>query len=83
MRLRIFGTLAAIMLIGLFAIIFQQDFAVFEFHQLGSSALIPVDGEIDNAVSRVLWGNRQVDVIVLALLLFVTGVGCAGILRPE
>lgn len=82
-RLRIVGTLAAIVLVGLFALIFQQGFVVFEFRQFGDDAFLSVDGEIGDAVSRTLWGDRQVDVIVLALLLFVTGVGCAGILRPE
>jgi hypothetical protein len=82
-RLRIVGTLAALVLVGLFAFVFQQGFTVFEYRQIDGDALLPVDGETGDAVSRALWGDRQGDVIVLALLLLVTGVGCAGILRPE
>jgi hypothetical protein len=82
-RLRIGGTLAALALVGLFILVFQQSFAVFEYRQIDGDILISVDGETSDAVSRALWGDRQGDVIVLALLLLVTGVGCAGILRPE
>lgn len=82
-RLRISGTLAALLLVALFILVFQQGFTVFEYRPSGDDALLPVDGETGGAVSRVLWSDRQGDVLVLALLLLVTGVGCAGVLRPE
>ena len=81
-RRRIVGAVSAIVLVGLFALVFQQGFAVFEFRRY-DNAVLPVDGEVGDAVSRTLWDDRQLDVIVLALLLLVTGIGCAGVLRPE
>ena len=82
-RLRISGTISALMLAGLFALVFQQGFTVFEYRPSDGDALLPADGETGGAVSRTLWSDRQGDVLVLALLLLVTGVGCAGVLRPE
>ena len=81
-RARIVGVVSVIVLVGLFALVFQQGFTAFEFRRYDDAVLL-VDGEVGGAVSRTLWGDRQFDVIALALLLLVTGIGCAGVLRPE
>jgi hypothetical protein len=46
-----------------------------------SLLLLTEDGNA--ALSRVLWIDRQLDVMILALLLFVTGIGCATLLRSN
>lgn len=43
--------------------------------------LLPLTEDGNAALSRVLWIDRQLDVMVLALLLFVTGIGCTTLLR--
>lgn len=45
--------------------------------------LRPLTEDGNAALSRVLWIDRQLDVMVLALLLFVTGIGCATLLHPN
>ena len=45
--------------------------------------LLSLTEDGNSALSRILWIDRQPDVMVLALLLFVTGIGCATLLRPN
>jgi hypothetical protein len=45
--------------------------------------LLPITEDGNAALSRVLWIDRQLDVMILALLLFVTGIGCATLLRSN
>ena len=82
-RLRIFGSIAATVLLFLFLSLVHQDFTVFEHAPSGVGKTFPVSGEVGLEVSRVLWGHRQLDLIVLAFLLFITGACCSSILRAE
>ena len=83
-RLRIFASIVAATLLFLFLSVVHQGFTVFEYTPSGvEKTLIPVSGEVGHEVSQVLWGHRQLDLIVLAFLLFITGACCSSILRVE
>lgn len=83
-RLRVFGSLAAALLLLLFLSIINQGFTVFEYAPLEvEQRLVPVGEDVGQEVSRVLWRNRQMDLIVLAFLLFTAGSCCSCILRHE
>jgi len=81
---RIFGTLVAILTLFLFLMITQQDFVPFEYAMFSvNETLVPFDGEVGEAVSYTLWGQRRLDMIILAFLLFVSAACCATVLRIE
>ena len=80
-RLRILGSVVATMLLFLLLSLAHQGFTVFEY--VGMETLVPVDGEVGHEVSQVLWSHRQLDLIALAFLLFITGACCSSILRAE
>jgi len=62
----------------------NQGFSVFECAPSERErTLIPVDADVGYGVSYVLWRNRQLDVLVLALVLVTTGSSCSCILRHE
>lgn len=76
------GTVAIVTLLLL--IVLQQGFTPFEFSQSHiEKTSIPVERDIGRNVGRLLWGDRQLDMIALAFLLFVTATGCASILRSK
>jgi len=81
---RLIGTGTVAIVILLLLTVLQQGFAPFEFYRSHvEETSIPVEGEIGRDVGRLLWGDRQLDMIALAFLLFVTATGCAGILGSE
>ena len=82
-RLRILGTLVAALTLFLFLLMAQQDFAPFEYAKFSiDETVVPVN-EVGTAVSYTLWGQRQLDLIILAFLLFVSAACCATVLRME
>jgi hypothetical protein len=82
--LRIFGTLVAALALFLFLTATQQSFVPFEYAKYPiNETLTPVNQEIGHAVSYTLWSERQLDMIILALLLFVSATCCATVLRTE
>ncbi len=76
--------LSAVVLALLLLPILEHGFAQFEpdSSKIGGM-LVALEGEIDYEVSRVLWGYRQLDLLAVAFLLFVTAVGCTSILWRE
>lgn len=80
-RLRILGSVVASTVLFLLLSLAHQGFTVFEYG--GMETLVPVYGEVGREVSQVLWNQRQLDLIALAFLLFITGVCCSSVLRAE
>ena len=61
----------------------QQGFTPFEYAIYPiSDSLVSTEKEIAHGVSYVLWDQRSLDIIILALLLFLTSACCASILNP-
>lgn len=82
--LRIFGTLVAALTLFLFLMITQQGFVPFEYTKFSiNETMVPINGEVGKAVSYTLWGQRQLDMIILVFLLFVSAACCATVLRME
>lgn len=82
--LRIFGTFVAALTLFLFLMMAQQGFVPFEYAKFSiNETMVPVNGEVGKAVSYTLWSQRQLDLIILAFLLFVSAACCATILRME
>lgn len=73
-------------IVGLFIlmlfIILPPSFTTFEY-VTSEKQLLPLTEDGNAALSRVLWIDRQLDVMVLALLLFATGICCATLLRTD
>ena len=81
--LRILGTLVAVLTLFLFLTMTQQDFVPFEYAKFPvNETMVPVN-KIGDAVSYTLWSQRQLDLIILAFLLFISAACCATILRME
>ena len=81
---RIFGTLVAVLTLFLFFMMTQQDFVPFEYAKFSiNETMVPVNEELGEAVSYTLWSQRQLDMITLAFLLFVSAACCAIVLRME
>ena len=82
--LRIFGTFVAVLTLFLFFVMTQQGFVPFEYAKYSvNETMIPFNEEIGEAISNTLWNQRQLDMLVLAFLLFVSAACCATILRTE
>jgi hypothetical protein len=82
--LRIIGSATIAIVALLLLILLQQGFTPFEFCQFNvEETLIPVGGDIGRETGRVLWGDRQLDMIAMGFLLFVTATGCTSVLRFE
>lgn len=62
----------------------QQGFRPFEYatFPIGGS-LVSTEKEIAHGVSYALWDQRSLDMVLLALLIFVTSACCASILNPR
>ena len=81
--LRILGTLVAVLTLFLFLMMTQQDFVPFEYARFPvNETMVPVN-KVGDAVSYTLWSQRQLDLIILAFLLFISAACCATILRME
>jgi hypothetical protein len=81
--LRILGTLVAVFALFLFLMTTQQGFVPFEYTKFSiNETMVPVN-EVGEAVSYTLWGQRRLDMITLAFLLFVSAACCATVLRME
>lgn len=68
----------------LFLSTIQQGFRPFEYatFPIGNS-LVSTEKEIAHGVSYALWDQRSLDMILLALLVFVASACCASILNPQ
>ena len=83
-RLRFFGSIVAAVLLFLLLSLVHQGFTVFKYAPSGmEKALIPVGEEVGREVSQVLWEHRQLDLIALAFMLFITGACCSSLLRAQ
>ena len=81
--LRILGTFIAALTLFLFLMMTQQGFVPFEYAKFPiNETMVPVN-EVGDAVSYTLWGQRQLDLIILAFLLFVSAACCATVLRMK
>lgn len=79
---RIYASIIMIVVVCLLFVMIQLDFPCFEYAQSPvHETLVPVEGEIGREVSSALWAQRQLDLIALAFLLFVTAAGCSTTLR--
>jgi len=82
-RLRILGTFIAALTLFLFLMMTQQGFVPLEYAKFPiNETMVPVN-EVGDAVSYTLWGQRQLDMIILVFLLFVSAACCATVLRME
>jgi len=45
--------------------------------------LVPIEENVGQEVSATLWGQRQLDLIALAFILFATATCCRAMLRVE
>lgn len=82
--LRISGLIILTIMAYLLLSVIQQNFTPFEYAVFPiDNSLVPVNGEIGLGVSYILWGQRQLDMIVLAFLLFITAACCTVILGSE
>ena len=80
---RIFGTLVAVLTLFLFFMMTQQDFVPFEYAKFSiNETMVPVN-EVGEAFSYTLWGQRRLDLMTLAFLLFISAACCATVLRIE
>jgi len=83
-RLRILASVVAVLLAYVFFTMIQHPFTPFEYARFPVNAsMISIEGDIGASVSATLWSERQLDLIVLAILLFTTATCCTIILRPE
>jgi NADH:ubiquinone oxidoreductase subunit 6 (subunit J) len=73
------GSVVIGVLLLLLFLILPPVFTPFDYVAPEKPLSLTEDGNA--ALSRVLWIDRQLDVMVLALLLFVTSIGCATLLR--
>jgi hypothetical protein len=82
--LRIGGTLLVVASAYLFLSTIQQGFRPFEYaaFPIGDS-LVSTEKEIGRGVSYALWDQRSLDMILLALLIFVTSACCVSLLSPQ
>jgi len=81
---RFLGFTIIVIVSFLLLVLLQQEFTPFGYCQFNiEDMLVSVDGDIGFETGRVLWGNRQLDVIALGFLLFVTAAGCISVLRSR
>jgi len=82
--LRVFGLATAIALTFIFIIVIQQQLPQQGFLQYPiNMTLVSIDEDVGQEVSATLWGQRQLDLIVLAFVLFATATCCRAMLRVE
>ncbi|MCK4243845.1 hypothetical protein KAX03_03165 [Candidatus Bathyarchaeota archaeon] len=80
--LRIISSIFAAMMICVLFITIQHTFIPFEYASFPvNETLASTEGEVGQEVSQALWSNRQLDLIILAFLLFVTASCCTVILK--
>jgi hypothetical protein len=80
LRPHMFGSTFIVLLLLLLFIMLSPTFTPFDY-VAPEKPLLTLTEDSNAALSRVLWIDRQLDIMVLALLLFVTGIGCATLLR--
>jgi len=82
--LPVFGLAVVVVLTSVFLIVVQHDFPQQGFQQFPiNMTLVSVEENVGHEVSGALWGQRQLDLIVLALVLFATATCCRAMLRAE
>jgi len=81
--LRVIGaSMIALMAYLFLSVVIQYGIVPFEYAAYPiEDSLVSADNKISKQVSYALWRQRYMDMIVLALLLFVTAACCALILR--
>ena len=79
---RVLGSVIVGLVVLILFIILPLSFTTFEY-VTPEKQLLPLTEDGNAALSRVLWIDRQLDVMVLALLLFITGICSAALLRPD
>lgn len=82
--LRVVGLTVTIALAFIIFTSIQRRFPLFEDVQFPIEAtLISTRENVGQEVSSTLWGQRQLDVVALAFLLFATATCCRAMLRVE
>jgi len=82
--LPVFGLAIVVALMSVFLVVVQYEFSQQGFQQFPiNMTLVSVDEEVGQEVSAILWGQRQLDLIVLAFVLFATAACCRVMLRVE
>jgi len=82
--LRLTGLVAAIIVTLLLLIFLQRGFTPLEYCTFNiEETSISVEEDVGRGVGQVLWGERQLDMIGMGFLLFVTATGCISVLRIE
>jgi len=82
--LPVFGLAVAVALTSVFLIVVQYEFPQQGFQQFPTNmTLVPIEENVGQEVSATLWGQRQLDLIVLAFILFATATCCRAMLRVE
>ena len=79
---RLVGSAVTLILIIIFLFSIPQDLTPFQYAP-SEKPLIAGNDDLGHALSQMLWGHRQSDVILLAIVLFVTGAACSSILRAD
>ena len=81
-RIHMLGSVIIGMLLLLLFLSLPPAFTPFDY-AAPEKPLLPLTEDGNAALSRVLWIDRPLDIMVLALLLVVTGIGCATLLRSN
>ena len=82
--LPIFGLAVVVALTSIFLVAVWHDFPQQGFQQFPiNMTLVSVDENVGQEISANLWGQRQLDLIVLAFVLFATATCCRAMLRVE
>lgn len=82
--LPVFGLAVAVALTFVFLIVAQYEFPQQGFRQFPiNMTLVPIEENVGQEVSATLWGQRQLDLIVLAFVLFATATCCRAMFRVE
>lgn len=79
---RVLGSVIVGLLVLILFIILPVSFTPFEY-ATSQKQLLPLTEDGNAALSRVLWIDRQLDIMVLAMLLFITGICSATLLRTD
>ena len=80
--IRVLGISTLIVIAYLFfSAIIQPGFIPFEYAAYQIDGSLVFKNEIGEEVSYTLWEERNLDVLILAFLLFVTAASCTSILR--
>ena len=80
---RISGLIFIVFIIFLTVITTLQDFTPFEYAVSSFEETLVPANQVTEAVSFTMWNQRQLDLIALSFLLFISATCCVAILRIE